>query len=387
MSLLESKINSIAAIAINAEVNKASIDYVNTNYYNRTTTNTLLSNNILSLAPSFNPIFTGDVTAPSFNATSSIKINGNAVPTSMQVSDTLTNYLLSANAASTYAPKDNPSFNGTVNVTTSLRIANQAVPTANQVAVQFTLSGGGIVTWTGTHLRWTDRVLALPSERVELAAEGFHEIQCPTSGSVQLFNDPSIAVTTVTCTTNGIPLGLFQALYYEITSSRTSDQSRFRVVNYNNLVWAPTGSWLLLAVNNSDYGIKWMPGLTHIPKSPVLPATFNTLTGQCSWLGTQPWVSGRVSGVGVKISDSGRIGYSVARIGATSGRYTITMNEARPSANAFAVFPSVRGFFLATYGTPASNSVNFEIYIYTFPTTTTNAANADPTDFAFFTIP
>ena len=114
MSLLESKINSIATIAINAEVNKASIDYVNTNYYNRTTTNSLLTNNIASLAPSSNPIFTGDVTAPSFNATSDIKIAGNAVATKAHVSDTLTHYLLSANAASTYAPKDNPSFTGTL---------------------------------------------------------------------------------------------------------------------------------------------------------------------------------------------------------------------------------------------------------------------------------
>jgi len=94
------------------------------------------------------------------------------------------------------------------------------------------------------------------------------------------------------------------------------------------------------------------------------------------------WVSGRVSGAGAEISDTGRSTFTVARNSA--GRYTITMTTAHPNGTAFTVFPSARGAFLSTYGTPSNNSVNFEIYIYTLSNLTTNA---DPTDFSFFTIP
>jgi hypothetical protein len=79
----------------------------------------------------------------------------------------------------------------------------------------------------------------------------------------------------------------------------------------------------------------------------------------------RPWVSGRVTGAGAKITDDGRTGYTVSRVSA--GRYTITMNTAHPNGTAFCVVPSVRGFFLATYGTPLNNSVNFDVYIYEFP--------------------
>ena len=43
MSLIDSKINSIAAIAIDTSLNYASIDYLNENYYNNTTLLTALN--------------------------------------------------------------------------------------------------------------------------------------------------------------------------------------------------------------------------------------------------------------------------------------------------------------------------------------------------------
>jgi hypothetical protein len=41
---------------------------------------------------------------------------------------------------------------------------------------------------------------------------------------------------------------------------------------------------MLLAVHSGDDGLKWLPGLIHIPRNVSMPATFNTRTGACSWL-------------------------------------------------------------------------------------------------------
>ena len=270
------------------------------------------------------------------------------------------------------APLGSPAFTGTataesLNVTGSLTIAGQAVPRANQVALQHTLSGGGTVTWTGTHLRWSQRVLALPSERAELASEGFHEIECPTSGTITLFNDPAIPGGTVTCTADGVPLSQFHALYYEIQSTRPSAASRFRVINFNSLVWAPTGNWLLLAVHNGDNGQKWLPGLVHIPRSITMPATSNTVTGQYSWLAptASPTFNGRV--IVQTDSTSGGIQVSpvVQNAESSIGFYTNTNRTVSANGdlwvigqNAWANGAGPRTFAIGAHGPNACLSIN-----------------------------
>ena len=52
--------------------------------------------------PKQNPVFNGSVTAPLFNATNSLTITGNTVPTALQISNTLTSYLTSSGATSLY---------------------------------------------------------------------------------------------------------------------------------------------------------------------------------------------------------------------------------------------------------------------------------------------
>jgi hypothetical protein len=133
-------------------------------------------------------------------------------------------------------------------------------------SAQFALSGGGTVTWSSANLRWSARVIAIPVERTEFSQSGFIDINCPTSGTIVSYNADG-SISTVTCTSNGIPMSDWVGLYYEVTpgQTNTSDASRFRLVNYQNTNWRPSTNWLLLACTNGDEGsIKWLPGQCNI---------------------------------------------------------------------------------------------------------------------------
>ena len=96
-------------------------------------------------------------------------------------------------------------------------INDKAIPTASQLAAQLTLSGGGVVSWNGTHLKWAGRVNVSPVTKPELALNGIYNIDCPVSGSV-ITRDISTGSILVTVTANGIPLSAWDALYWFIPS-------------------------------------------------------------------------------------------------------------------------------------------------------------------------
>ena len=134
------------------------------------------------------------------------------------------------------------------------------------LSAQWSISGGGTVTFSSGSVLWSQRVIAIPVENTEFSANGYIDINCPTSGTVTYYNSSNVT-TTVTCTANGIPLGAWEALYYEVTpgQSNTSDQTKFRVVAYPNTTWRPSSNWLLLATRNSDVEIvRWIPGQANI---------------------------------------------------------------------------------------------------------------------------
>ena len=91
-----------------------------------------------------------------------------------------TNYLTSGSLIG-YAQLTNPSFNGTITTIflnmippgkpNDVIIDNRFIPTAPQLAAQLTLSGGGVVSWSGTHLKWGGRVYVTPVSNPELATE------------------------------------------------------------------------------------------------------------------------------------------------------------------------------------------------------------------------
>jgi hypothetical protein len=152
---------------------------------------------------------------------------------------------------------------------------------------QRTLNGGGIVTWTGAAVLWNQRVIAIPVENTEMGSAGYFDITCPTSGTVVYYNSVNVT-TTLTCTAAGIPLAAWEALYYEVTEGQgsASDQTRFRVVNYQNSTWRPSAGWILLASVNGDGTnvghLKWLPGQVNLPSNGTT-VTYNTGTGAVSW--------------------------------------------------------------------------------------------------------
>ena len=141
------------------------------------------------------------------------------------------------------------------------------------ISAQWVINGGGTVTWTGSSVLWSARLIIIPVKRSEYSTAGFMDIGCPTSGTITYYNSSNVT-TTVTCTASGIPIGGWDALYYELTpgQTQTTDQTRFRLVDYNNTTWQPTSNWILIAVRNGDNGsLKWIPGNSYIASG----ATFN----------------------------------------------------------------------------------------------------------------
>jgi hypothetical protein len=101
-------------------------------------------------APIASPTFTGTATAPTINATTALKVGGidistiyqtisgmSSYITSSSLATSLTSYLTTATATSTYAPKATPTFTGTataptINATTALQVNGTNINTIYQ---------------------------------------------------------------------------------------------------------------------------------------------------------------------------------------------------------------------------------------------------------------
>jgi len=177
----------------------------------------------------------------------------------------------------TYTPST-----GTLRATSFATASGSLVVDWKNLTAQYALQGGGTVTTTTTNILWSNRVIAIPVEMSEESSSGYFEISCPISGTVVYYN-PSNVTTTTTCTSNGIPLLAWEALYYQITEgqSSTSDQTKFRVVSYQNSTWVPGPGWICIAARNGDdSSFKWLPGQVNIPQSQYYVSS----TGACSWI-------------------------------------------------------------------------------------------------------
>jgi hypothetical protein len=171
----------------------------------------------------------------------------------------------------------NPTSN--LQVTGNAYISN-AVTTTNVFAVtatvpgftsQFTVNGGGTVTWSAAgYLFWDTRVIVIPAWRnAAYATGGYWDINCPATGNIVSNGG------TVTCTGAGIPVGGWAALYYRVVpgTSQASVQANFLLKDYTDTTYSPDSNWILLAVRNGTTNeLKWMPGNTTIP----LGGTFYT---------------------------------------------------------------------------------------------------------------
>ena len=163
---------------------------------------------------------------------------------------------------------------GAAGATGATGVAGATGPTDyNTAHAQWTLSGGGLVTYKGSasgYIRWTQRVIAIPSEKTEFAADGFFGINCPTSGTITAYSGTGGTVQ-FNCTSDGVPLPGWSALWAVLTPGGNANSATLVITTYTNPDWDPGPGWILLAAKNSDSGtseeLKWLPGQVSFPGS------------------------------------------------------------------------------------------------------------------------
>lgn len=115
---------------------------------------------------------------------------------------------------------------------------------------QFTLSGGGTVSWGGPnkYLKWSHRFIAISMERPRIFANGYIDINLPNSDSLVTSSDGTPRVDP----SQGILLKDWEALYAVHEIGKDQTKVTFQIVAYNRGSFHAPSNWLLVAVVNSD---------------------------------------------------------------------------------------------------------------------------------------
>jgi len=115
---------------------------------------------------------------------------------------------------------------------------------------QFTMSGGGSVTWGGTRgrLKWTQRFIAISAERGSTFSNGFVDIVQPTTDipKANVYDDVARSANA-----DGIVLNGWEALYAAHTVGGNNTDVSFFIRAYTSEFFAPS-NWLLVALVNGD---------------------------------------------------------------------------------------------------------------------------------------
>lgn len=136
---------------------------------------------------------------------------------------------------------------GTLNV----KGAMTGVP-EGYIKAQFTLSGGGVVSWEGANgrLNWTKRFIAISMQRSDFFPAGYINITQPTS------DIPAANVhdgQARSANTSGVVLKGWEALYAVHSLKGNDDAVSYQIVRYSAGM-NPPSNWILVAVVNSDDG-------------------------------------------------------------------------------------------------------------------------------------
>jgi len=127
---------------------------------------------------------------------------------------------------------------------------------------QFTLSGGGTITWGGAggRLKWTARFLAISMERGQTFSDGHLSIKQPT-GPIAAGNVYDGAARA--CDASGVVLNSWEALYAVHTIGGDSVAvGSFQIRRYTHTFDAPSNWFLVAVVNADDNTVKLGTGLT-----------------------------------------------------------------------------------------------------------------------------
>jgi hypothetical protein len=243
-------------------------------------TGTLTASNIIGASPvtiSSNLVMASGYTLtagaiePPTGSESNLKITG-TITTSNIVANTGDNLLVSSNleVGTSNLFVDTATGNvgiGTLTPRTTLDVFGDLRCPSNEA--QRTLGGGRTVTWsTSGYIKWSNRLILLPVDSVFYSSSGFLNIDCPTSGTISVYLNNG-TTSTVTCTSDGIPISDWRALYYVIEKGQTtdSDASRFILVDYSgNTNIKIDSNWVYICGRNGDDNrLKWMAGPTTLP--------------------------------------------------------------------------------------------------------------------------
>jgi hypothetical protein len=144
---------------------------------------------------------------------------------------------------------------------------------------QHTTTCSGLVKWTGTHLSWLHRCIALPVEKTEFSSSGYISMFTPASGTSITYYNGTTGVSSITTTADGFPVGQWQALWYIVTPGQANGtvNSQYVITDYPNDTWKPNSNWILLAAHNGDTAgggstyLKFMPTNGNFYKWIALP--------------------------------------------------------------------------------------------------------------------
>ena len=190
------------------------------------------------------------------------------------------------------------------------------------VRAGFNVSGGGTLSFSNGAVKWSQRFIVISGGRgPHFAVGGYYDINMPAAGIVIAGHG---GLGSVTVTADGVPLGSWRALYYELPLGQNSGtlNGNYRIVDYSTSgdVVIPE-NWLLIAVRNNDNNaVKWCTGVVLLDGETWSAAnrtqahnhdsSYVGLTGNQTISGVKTFTSeivGPASGNVLKVGDDARL--------------------------------------------------------------------------------
>ena len=138
------------------------------------------------------------------------------------------------------------------------KVDQDLTPVVEGAHANYSMSGGGTVTWKGTVLKWTSRIICIPVSK-----------NLSSSGHIDIVAN------------GGIDIPTWHGLYWIHKRGEINTSGTLHVYDYNGSSVKPNENWLLIAQHNGDTGsLKWMPGVIILPGG---DSNYNSDTGLTSW--------------------------------------------------------------------------------------------------------
>ncbi|HET7231463.1 MAG TPA: tail fiber domain-containing protein [Longimicrobium sp.] len=139
------------------------------------------------------------------------------------------------------------------------------------IKAQFTLSGGGVVTWANGRLKWTNRFIAISANAGTTFSSGYVDINQPTTDipAANVHNNVARSATA-----DGVQLNGWEALYAVHNPGGGPGEVTYRIVVYTAAFNAPS-NWILVGVVNADFNYVKL-GTGEIAGRAITPAAGNT---------------------------------------------------------------------------------------------------------------